>query len=335
MSADAGDALVKLAEKLQAPVLTSVTGRGAIPEDHPLCLGPLTANPAMSPLIADADVVLAVGTRFQGSTTRNWSVDIPGRLVHIDADPGVIDRNYRAAVALVCDAGLALEALARSVRRSREADGNWVARAQEARDAARGAMRQVIGPDHAAIMDTIRELSPRDANIVRDSTVPAYLWGDRLLPILAPRTSMHPTGAAIGPGLPLAIGAALGSGRRTVLIQGDGGLMLSIGELSTASQYRLPLVVLVFNDAGYGVLRAIQSRTFDGRQTGVDLATPDFAALAEAMGMTGEKVKGVDGFRSAFEDAITADGPRLLDIDMASLAPMGGLGGGRRSQSTR
>ena len=141
---------------------------------------------------------------------------------------------------------------------------------------------------------------------------------------------MHPTGAAIGPGLPLAIGAALGSDRKTVLIQGDGGLMLSIGELSTAAQYRLPLVVLVFNDAGYGVLRTIQSRTFEGRQTGVDLATPDFAAVAEAMGMAGERVKGVDGFRAAFGEAIAAEGPVLLDIDMASLAPMGGFGGGRR-----
>src|SRR5204863_1324683 len=121
------------------------------------------------------------------------------------------------------------------------------------------------GPDHAVVMDTIRELLPRDGVIVRDATVPAYLWGDRLIPILAPRTSIRPASAAIGPGLPLAIGAAIGSGRPTVVIQGDGGLMLNLSELATAAQYQAPVVVCVFNDKGYGVIRAIQGRTFDGR----------------------------------------------------------------------
>ena len=140
---------------------------------------------------------------------------------------------------------------------------------------------------------------------------------------MRPRTSIHPTGAAIGPGLPLAIGAALGSGRPTVLVQGDGGLMLSIGELATAAQYRVPLAVCVFNDKGYGVLRSIQARTFEGRQTGVDLLTPDFAALAEAMGIPGRRVESVDGFRAAFAEAVQSGGPFLLDIDMNSLQPMG------------
>jgi len=152
--------------------------------------------------------------------------------------------------------------------------------------------------------------------------VPAYLWGNRLIPILAPRTSLQPTSAAIGPGLPLAIGAAIGSGKKTSLIQGDGGLMLSIGELATAVQHNAPVIVCVFNDRGYGILRTIQSNTFEGRQTGVDLATPDFAAVARAMGMAGEAVRGVDEFRAAYARAMAADGPVLLDIDMSALQPM-------------
>src|SRR6185312_697196 len=102
--------------------------------------------------------------------------------------------------------------------------------------------------------------------IVRDATVPAYLWGNRAIPILQPRTSIHPTSAAIGPGLPLAIGAAIGSGKKAALIQGDGGFMLNIGELATAVQHNVPVIVCVFNDRGYGVLRSIEGRTFDGRQ---------------------------------------------------------------------
>ncbi|GAB4338040.1 MAG: thiamine pyrophosphate-binding protein [Dehalococcoidia bacterium] len=325
INADAAAELTQLAEKLDAPVFTSINGRGAIPEDHPLCMGPLANDPHMERTLAEAEVVLAVGTRFQAGATRNWTLQLPGKLVHVDADPGVIGRNYPPAVSVVGDARLSLAAILRNVDSS-PGDAAFLDAACEARDAARAAIRQQIGPDYEAIMDTMRELLPREANIVRDATVPAYLWGNRLLPIYEPRTSLSPTSAAIGPALPLAIGAALGSSRKTAVIQGDGGFMLSIGELATAAQYRAPVIVCIFNDRGYGVLRTIQARTFEGRQAGVDLATPDFAAVAAAMGVRGEAVRGVAAFRDAFARAVDADGPVLLDIDMASLQPMGGLG---------
>ena len=121
---------------------------------------------------------------------------------------------------------------------------------------------------------------------------------------------MHPTSAAIGPGLPLAIGAALGTGKKTLLVQGDGGFMLHIGELATAAQYDLPLIICVFNDRGYGVLRRVQAMRFEGRMTSVDLMTPDFSTVARGMGIVGEMVKGVEEFRAAFERALDVDGPR-------------------------
>ena len=89
ITADAAAELQQLAETLGAPVVTSVNGRGAIPEDHALALGPLSNDPALDPIIAEADVVLAVGTRFQGGQTRNWTLQIPGKLIHLDADPSV------------------------------------------------------------------------------------------------------------------------------------------------------------------------------------------------------------------------------------------------------
>lgn len=325
INADAAAELVQAAEALAAPVFTSINGRGAIPEDHPLCMGPLANDPHMEATLAEAEVVFAVGTRFQAGATRNWTLKIPGKLIHLDADPGVIGRNYPAAVSVVADARLGLAAILRAID-SRPGDAGFLERAREARDAARAAIRKQIGPDYEAIMDTMRALLPREANIVRDATVPAYLWGNRLLPIYEPRTSLNPTSAAIGPALPLAIGAALGSGRKTAVIQGDGGLMLSIGELATAAQYRVPIIVCVFNDRGYGVLRTIQARTFEGRQTGVDLTTPDFVAVAQAMGVRAEAVSGAASFREAFARAVEADGPVLLDIDMGALQPMGGLG---------
>ncbi|MBK9343759.1 MAG: thiamine pyrophosphate-binding protein [Dehalococcoidia bacterium] len=325
LTAGAEGELSQLAEALQAPVFTTGNGRGSLPEDHPLCMGPLTAQPGVGETLADADVVVAVGTRFQAGQTRNWTLPLGGKLIHLDADPGVIGRNYRADVAVVGDARLGLAGLLKGVESARS-DSAFLARAQELRDATRKQIRSEIGPDYESIMDSMRELLPRDGIVVRDATVPAYLWGNRLMPILSPRTSLNPTSAAIGPALPLAIGAAIGSGKKTAVIQGDGGFMLNIGELATAVQYNVPVVTCVFNDGGYGVLRSIEGRTFEGRQFGVELATPDFAMVAQGMGMRAEHVDSAASFREAFGRGLAHDGPYLLDIDMTKLTPMSGLG---------
>ncbi|MBK9545361.1 MAG: thiamine pyrophosphate-binding protein [Dehalococcoidia bacterium] len=325
LTAGAEGELSQLAEALQAPVFTTGNGRGSLPEDHPLCMGPLTAQPGVGETLADADVVVAVGTRFQAGQTRNWTLPLGGKLIHLDADPGVIGRNYRADVAVVGDARLGLAGLLKGVESARS-DSAFLARAQELRDATRKQIRSEIGPDYESIMDSMRELLPRDGIVVRDATVPAYLWGNRLMPILSPRTSLNPTSAAIGPALPLAIGAAIGSGKKTAVIQGDGGFMLNIGELATAVQYNAPVVTCVFNDGGYGVLRSIEGRTFEGRQFGVELATPDFAMVAQGMGMRAEHVDSAASFREAFGRGLAHNGPYLLDIDMTKLTPMSGLG---------
>ncbi len=325
INANAAGELTQLAETLNAPVFTSINGRGSIPEDHPLALGPLANMPNFADVLKNAEVVLAVGTRFQGGATRNWQLELGGKLIHIDADPGAINRNYHADVAVQGDARLALAELLKELD-SAGNDNGYTADATNTRDAAREQIRGEIGPDYSAIMDAMRDALPRDANIVRDATVPAYLWGNRLFPIYEPRTSMNPTSAAIGPGLPLGMGAAVATGKKTAIIQGDGGFMLSIGELATCAQHNIPVVICVFNDGGYGVLRTVEARTFEGRQFGVDLATPDFAKVAEGMGIHGEHVSGVDAFRDAFARAVAADGPVLLDIDMTALTPMAGLG---------
>jgi acetolactate synthase I/II/III large subunit len=326
VSGGAAGALQQLAEALDAPVFTSGNGRGAIPEDHRLAMGPLTVQAEMRATLASAEVVIAIGTRFQGNATQNWSLPLPGKLIHIDVDPAVVGRNYRTDVSVIGDAAATLAALTAALN-AQPGDPEFVARAQTARDQARAAIRTQMGPDHQRIMDAIRRGLPRRGNIVRDATVPAYIWGNRLLPILTPRTSLSTTSAAIGPGLPLAIGAAVATAEKTVVIQGDGGFMLHIGELATAAQYALPIVVCLFNDRGYGVLRAIQQMRFDGRNIGVDIATPDFVTVAEGMGVRAERVTSAAEFEAAFGRALAHAGPVLLDIDMRSLAPMGDLFG--------
>jgi acetolactate synthase-1/2/3 large subunit len=319
--AGAGSAVTALAERLQAPVVMTVEGRGGIADDSPLSLGATTEFEDMAEVLGQADVVLALGTRFRAAATRHGALSLPGRLVHVDVDASVFGRVYRPEVAMAADLLLTVTALTSLL----DEHSGTRPYAQLARDTSREvAERELarIGPDHLQIMETIRALLPRDGNLVRDSTVPAYLWADRLLPVLTPGTSIRPVSVAIGPGLPLAIGAAVGTGRPTVLVQGDGGLMLSLGELATVAQYGVPIVVCVFNDHGYGVLRAIEENHFSGRQFGVDLATPDFVALAAAMGVPSAAVDSADSFRSAFGAALDRGGPTLLEIDMRALSPM-------------
>jgi acetolactate synthase-1/2/3 large subunit len=107
-----------------------------------------------------------------------------------------------------------------------------------------------------------------------------------------------------------------------VLIAGDGGFMLHVGELATVVQHDVPVVICLFNDRGYGVLRDIQARQFDGRTTGVDLASPDFPALATSMGIKATRVTDPAEFESNFRDAIESGRPALLDIDLLALSPL-------------
>jgi acetolactate synthase-1/2/3 large subunit len=284
-------------------------------------MGPLMGFPALRTVLGEAEVIIAVGTRFQAHATRDWSMELPGKLVHIDADPAVIGLNYPAEVAVTGDARVALRSLLERLD-GKAGDGAYLERCQQARAEVRSQIRDQIGPDFTVIMDSLRAQLPREGNLVFDVTVPAQLWGNRLLPILGPNTSISVTSAAIGPGLPLALGAAVGTGRATVVIQGDGGFQLSIGELATAAQYQLPVIVCLFNDRGYGVLRDIQSTKFEGRTTGVDLSTPDFARVAEGMGVLGLKASGAKEFTTSLARALAHGGPVLIDIDMTKLVPM-------------
>jgi acetolactate synthase-1/2/3 large subunit len=318
--AGASAELTALAERLNAPVLTTIEGRGAIDETHRLSLGFRSDRSSMTEIIDECDVMLAVGTRFQNYATRVWTLDLPRQLIHLDADPGVIGLNYPAAIPIVGDALVGVSQILDGIG-STVTDEGFVDRARKVKAADEDLVREEIGPDHAEIVSVIRRLLPPEGRIARDSTVPNYLWGNRLLPIVAPRTSIRAASSAIGPGLPHGIGAAVGSGEPTIVIQGDGGFMLSIGELVTAAEHNLPVIVCVFNDQGYGVLRVIQDQVL-GHRHGTDLHTPDFVTVADGMGVASERVVGIEQFEPAFARALDRSGPTLLDIDMHSLSPL-------------
>lgn len=316
----AADELTALAEHLGAPVVTTIEGRGAMSEDHELCLGFRSDRMQMVDVFGESDLIFAVGTRFQNYATRVWALELPDQLIHLDADAGVIGRNYPASLAIVGDARLGLQGVNERISGSAVDDG-FVDRARKSRDADNEALYESIGPDHHGIMSAMRRLLPRQGRIARDSTIPSYMWGNRLLPVLEPRTSVRPASSAIGPGLPFGMGAAIGTGQTTVVIQGDGGFMLSIGELSACAEHQIPVIVCVFNDRGYGVLRVIQDSVLGDRH-GTELATPDFVQVAEGMGVTAERVDSVASFEAAFARAVERPGPTLLDIDQTVMVPI-------------
>ncbi|MDP7389492.1 MAG: thiamine pyrophosphate-binding protein, partial [Pseudomonadales bacterium] len=322
IAAGAHKELQALAEHLDAPVVTTVDGRGVIPETHPLCIGNYYNSAGMYNALLDADLTLAIGTKFAVGVDGQFAAQTPpGELVHIDIDGNMIGRTHTADLGLVADAKQALVGINASLQSfsandSQFNDGIW-----QARDGVRGAMRARLGDDWPQVMDCIRDKLPADSVFVRDQTISAYNWGNQQFPILQPRTSINPTSGAIGPGFPMSVGAAIASQRKTVVIHGDGGFMFHATELATCAQYQVPLIICVFNDSGYGVLRWLQQNRF-GRINETDLGKVAFAQMAHSMGVPGQRVASVDEFAQAMDEAMAATGPYLIDIDMEHFAPM-------------
>jgi acetolactate synthase-1/2/3 large subunit len=318
----AREELLELAELLGAPVFTSNAGRGSIREDHDLVVGNFASNPAARELITDGDLLIGVGTHYRASETGNFSVPLPRRHVQIDSDPRAIGRNYAATVGLAGDAAATLSDLLGLLRDgSLSVQRDWAARGTAVRHDVRKDQRAAIGP-YAQINDSIRMNLPERAVIARDVTVPSSSWGNRLLEIYDPSTNVYALGGGIGQGLAMGIGAAAGRpDEPTVVIAGDGGLAVHIGEMASLAQQNPWLVLIVFNDGGYGVLRAIQDQN-DKRRSGVDLFTFDFAAVARSVGLEHRLVRQVGEFDEALAAALATHVPCVVEVDMTAIGPM-------------
>jgi acetolactate synthase-1/2/3 large subunit len=178
-------------------------------------------------------------------------------------------------------------------------------------------VRDGLGP-YAALVDAVQAAAGGDFVWVRDVTVSNSTWGNRALRIHGPRDGVHALGGGIGQGLPMGIGAALAAGgRRTFILCGDGGLQLSLAELSTFAQERPDAVLIVMNDGGYGVIKNIQDAIYGGRRHCVEIGTPDFGALAQAIGFPHRRVTRVEDAAAA----LAGSGPVMVEIDMHAIGP--------------
>lgn len=314
----ARDEVSRLLVATGAGLLTSNSGRGTVPEDDGRVIGNFATAPAVRALLADADLLLTVGTHFRSNETADYTLELPAAHIQIDVDTAALGRVYPAPHPLHGDAAATL---ARLLEHARPAEPGWGERVTDVRTEVRANLHDGIGPQ-AAICDAIRAALPREAVVARDVTIPSSSWGNRLLELYDPRDNVFPRGGGIGQGLGMGIGAALARpGAPTVVIAGDGGLAVHLGELLTLAQERPRLTLMVFNDGGYGVLRNMQDR-YSERRSGVDLATPDFALLARACALPYLRISAAEQAGPVIGRAVASDGPTLVEVDLAALGPM-------------
>jgi acetolactate synthase I/II/III large subunit len=299
--------LLELASRLGAPVFTTTNGKGIIREDHPLAATSALHLASVRDHLEACDVVLAVGTEL--APTDFW-LGVPrfsGRLIRVDIDPDQINVNATPDVAIVADAGLTLRALLDIVPRDEPHPApDLTAIKSEAR---------TEGARWLPWLDAIAGVLDDTAIVAADNAMAGYYGALGNLAVQRPSGFLFPTGyGTLGFAVPAGIGAALGDPQATVVaLSGDGGLMFSVQELATAASERITLPVVVFNNHGYGEIRAEMA---DGGITplGVDLPSPDFVALAIALGGRGVAIDTPAQLGVALAEALKFPGPTLLVV---------------------
>lgn len=321
LRAQAGPEVAMLAERLAAPVVTTYQARGLLPPDHPCAVGLPPHVPQVGALWDAADVVLAVGTDFDGMMTQNWLQPAPPRLVSVNLDPADVAKSYPAEVALVGDATRTVGTLVSRVPEPAGADDRLAALAERL-DGIRQAVRADLAaeqPEAVAFLDAFAA-GAGDAVVVADMCIPGY-WLGGFHRVGRPRQLAYPVGwGTLGFGFPAALGSALAGVGPVVSVSGDGGFLFACGELATMAQERIPLTAVIVDDGGYGMLRYDQVHAGDAT-FGVDLQTPDFAALAASFGVRAETVEGLGAdFGTALARQVALDEPSVL-VATARLDP--------------
>jgi thiamine pyrophosphate-dependent acetolactate synthase large subunit-like protein len=311
--------LTALAEALGAPVATTVNGKGAVAETHPLSVGASVRLPALQEAAADSDALLLVGTELGDSDL--WAGQIRGQaVIRVDIDPAQLHKNCPADIALQADAATAareclavLEHGAALTSRSGEAHR---AGAAKLRAACRAEAAASAGP-YAEINAAVRSALPAEAVLCGDSSQVTYFGSVHFFDVPGPRQFCYTPGfATLGYGLPAGLGASIARpGTPVAVLLGDGALMFSVQELVALVEQRLPVPVIVVDNGGYQEIRD-QQQARDIPPIGVELHTPDLAGLAVAMGARGVRTTSTADLPALISGALDADGPTLVHLDL-------------------
>jgi len=300
-------------------VVTSVQGRGVLPEDHPASLGAYNVHAAVESFYKTCDALVVVGSRLRGNETLKYKLALPQPLYRIDADALADNRGYRNEMFVHGDAKAVLEELATLLEGRLKVDPAFAQDLAAARESAVADVGKGLGP-YKRLVDALQAAVGRDYNWVRDVTISNSTWGNRMLKIFSPRAGVHALGGGIGQGMQMGIGAALaGSAAKTVCLVGDGGLMVNVGELATAVQENANVMIVLMNDQCYGVIRNIQDAQYGGRRCYVDLHQPDFAQFCESLKLTHYRIKSLDQADAIIREGMARTGPVLVEVDMLSV----------------
>ncbi|MBS7651687.1 MAG: biosynthetic-type acetolactate synthase large subunit [Candidatus Bathyarchaeia archaeon] len=323
ISSNASRELIALAEALMAPVATSLMGKGAVPNDHPLYVGGcgMHGTGEANTLLAEADVLLVVGARLSDRTTGLVKEFSPNaKVIHVDIDRSEIDKNVETVTRVVGDAKLALTGLLERLRRIRleaSGDSEWVRRINELRELY--IMPEAKGNPHMRgpeVMRALRRSLPRDA-IITTEVGQCQMWASLYFDSYAPRTFLTSGGlGTMGWGFPAAIGAK--AARRDVPvvdIAGDGSFAMTENNLATSVEEELPVIVVILNNRMLGMVAQWQRLFYGRRYFGVELGkAPDFVKLAEAYGAVGVRPESLEELEREIRRAIEADQTTVIDV---------------------
>ncbi len=352
IAAEAWSELRAVAEFLGAPVVTTMMGKGAFPEDHPLSAfhGGSKGTTVGNALTRQADVILAVGTRFADETTSSYRQGItyaipPTRLIHLDLDPTEIGKNYPVAVGLVSDARAGLAALLGWLRnRAAPRDyrnSAYYRQIQAGRQAWLAQVRKLAASDHTPVtisrlVAEVRAYLDRDALVVTSSGNTQAQWFQEAA-VYEPKTNLTTGGfSTMGWTVPAALGAKLAApGSQVLGLVGDGDFLMTVQELATAVQYNLPVVYVVANNAGWiairdlqaavcGQARAMGAEFRQGFGPGGEPVTPDLAAVARAFGCHAERLSAPEEVRPALERAFASNRPAVVEVMVEREYPLSG-----------
>ncbi|AVL98476.1 thiamine pyrophosphate-dependent enzyme [Microbacterium paraoxydans] len=307
---DAAHQIAAVAERLGAPVLTTLNGKAVLDEHHPLSLGSNLRLAAARAVAEDADVLLVVGSKLGEAELWAPRLEARGAVIRVDISPEQRDKNLTATVGLTGDAAAVTDALLPLLP-----DPARPARDLTAERAAIEAESRETAPDTVELAEIIAAALPADAIVAGDSSQIVYMALGSVLRQEQPHSLLYtPTYATLGYGLPAAIGAAVAQTERPVVtVIGDGALMFCVNELVTAVEQRLDVTVVCVDNGGYAEIR--QNEVDRGMTpVGVDLVQPDWAALATAFGAAGRRVASRADIAPSIRAAIADGGVQLVHI---------------------
>jgi len=317
---EASEELIKLAQRFSAPILTTVSGRGIIPEDHELAVGFGFGQEGFNlskEILRKADTVLAVGCKFSEFATLHWSIKMTGNLIHIDKNKNVLNKNYPAKIALVCDAKRSLRKILTVIKDfERNKNRNLIKKIRTTKEKYlkyAESIKSNQGVSPVRLYYELRKLLDRNSILITDCGN-HQLWAISSFPIFEKRTFISPSDfQAMGFCIPAGIAAGIAYPKRKVICAcGDGGFLMTGFELLTAVREKLNLTVIIFNDNAFGLIKEMQKVVYC-KTAAVDFINPNYRALSDSFGIRYAEINQNEEIEDALKYALQQDRATIVN----------------------